>query len=72
MDKLGCTKGCDVGKINISINTGDFAPKTFSTSFGSFAQFLVVISHNNYKWETSKGILVDTDKTFHLHVSLLM
>ena len=49
MDKLGCTKGCDVGKINISINTGHFAPKTFSTSFGPFAQFLVVTSHNNYK-----------------------
>ena len=49
MDKLGCTKGCDVGKINISINTGHFARKTLSTSFGPLAQFLVVISHNNCK-----------------------
>ena len=36
------------------LNTGHFAQKTFShksfsTSFGKFAQFLVVISHNNYK-----------------------
>ena len=27
--------------------------KSFSTSFGPFAQFLVAISHNNYNWETS-------------------
>ena len=37
----------------IYMNTGhftkDFSHKSFSTSFGPFAQFLEVISHNNYK-----------------------
>ena len=41
----------------------DFLHKSFSTSFGPFAQFLVVISHNYHKC-----ILIDTDKTFHLHM----
>ena len=27
----------------------DFSHKSFSTSFGPFTQFLVVISHNNFK-----------------------
>ena len=36
-----------------TFRTKDFSHKSFSTSFGTFAQFLVVISHNNYKWETS-------------------
>ena len=36
-----------------TFHTKDFSHKSFSTSFGPFAQFLVVISHNNYKWETS-------------------
>ena len=35
-----------------TFRTKDFSHKSFSTSFGPFAQFLVVISHNNYKWET--------------------
>ena len=45
--------------------TGHFGQKTFHTSFGPFAQFLVVISHiiisekHQYKRYT--------DKTFHLH-----
>ena len=38
---------------NRSFRTKDFSHKSFSTSFGPFAQFLVVISHNNHKWETS-------------------
>ena len=29
--------------------TKDFSHKSFSTSFGPFALFLVVISHNNHK-----------------------
>ena len=32
-----------------TFRTKDFSHKSFSTSFGPFAQFLVVISHNNYK-----------------------
>ena len=36
-----------------TFRTKDFSHKSFSTSFGTFAQFLVVISHDNYKWETS-------------------
>ena len=55
---------------NRTFCTKDFLHKSFSTSFGSFTQFLVVILHNNQKWETSnniKGIQIDTDKTFHLH-----
>ena len=32
-----------------TFRTKDFSHKSFSTSFGKFAQFLVVISHNNYK-----------------------
>ena len=35
-----------------TFHTKDFLHKSSSTSFGPFAQFLVVISHNNYKWET--------------------
>ena len=38
---------------NWSFRTKDFSHKSFSTSFGPFAQFLVVILHNNHKWETS-------------------
>ena len=34
---------------NRSFRTKDFSHKSFSTSFGPFAQFLVVISHNNHK-----------------------
>ena len=38
---------------SVSLNTGhfaqDFSHKSFSTGFGLFAQFLVVISHNSYK-----------------------
>ena len=40
-------------KGNRTFCTKDFSHKSFSTSFGPFAQFLVVISHNNYNWETS-------------------
>ena len=29
--------------------TKEFSHKSFSTSFGTFTQFLVVILHNNYK-----------------------
>ena len=36
-----------------TFRTKDFSHKSVSTSFGLFAQFLEVISHNNYKWETS-------------------
>ena len=36
-----------------TFRTNNFSHKSFSTSFGPLAQFLVVISHNNYKWETS-------------------
>ena len=36
-------------KGNWTFCTKDFSDKSFSTSFGLFAQFLVVISHNNYK-----------------------
>ena len=32
-----------------TFRTKDFSHKSFSTSFGPFAQFLVVTSHNNYK-----------------------
>ena len=38
---------------NRSFRAKYFSQKSFSTSFGPFAQFLVVISHNNHKWETS-------------------
>ena len=34
---------------NRSFRTKDFSHKSFSTSFRPFAQFLVVISHNNHK-----------------------
>ena len=34
---------------NRSFCTKDFSHKSFSTSFRPFAQFLVVISHNNHK-----------------------
>ena len=34
---------------NRSFRTKDFSHKSFSTSFGLFAQFLVVILHNNHK-----------------------
>ena len=32
-----------------TFRTKDFSHKSFSTSFGLFTQFLVVISHNNYE-----------------------
>ena len=32
-----------------TFHTKDFLHKSSCTSFGPFAQFLVVISHNNYK-----------------------
>ena len=38
---------------NWTFRTNDFSNKSSGTSFGLFAQFLGVISHNNYKGETS-------------------
>ena len=35
-----------------TFHTKNFLHKSSSTSFGPFAQFLEVILHNNYKWET--------------------
>ena len=32
-----------------TFRTKDFSHKSFSASFGPFAQFLEVVSHNNYK-----------------------
>ena len=32
-----------------TFRTKDFSHKSFSTDFGTFAQCLVVITHNNYK-----------------------